>query len=244
MKTCRWFFSSSLSLPDYHSGLLSETSSLSILGCLPILSVACAGYVSKWQCASTLFDRGLGARKQRHDRSLVDARGTALRRACRMPQGEPDGGSEGRAFRSGRSPRDGSGRGGPARHDRPNCRRPGTQRSDSRQACDADACCRGTRSRARGQARRDGQEGPADRRARPGGCPRRPRRKDGHARWPQGLTGAPQVTAPARGAEVERARGRAGEGGARARQGRRGAVAAPAGAARFPSSRSSRPSWR
>ncbi len=171
------------------------------------------------------------SRKQRHGRSMVDVRGTALRRACRLPQGEPDGGSEGREFRSGRSPRDGPGRGGPAWHDRPNCRRPGTQRSDSRQACDADACCRGTCSRARGQARRDGQEGPADCRARPGGCPRRPRRKDGHARRPQGLAGAPEVSAPARGAEVERARGRAGEGGARSRQGRRGAVAALGGAA-------------
>src|SRR5271157_2096947 len=69
---------------------------------------------TRWQCASTLFDRGLGARKQGHDRSMVDARGTALRRACRMPQGEPDGGSEGRAFRSGRSPRDGPGRDGQA----------------------------------------------------------------------------------------------------------------------------------
>jgi predicted nucleic acid-binding protein len=29
--TCRWFFASSLSLPDYHSGLLSETSILSWL---------------------------------------------------------------------------------------------------------------------------------------------------------------------------------------------------------------------
>src|SRR5271157_6656265 len=67
------------------------------------------------------FDRGLGARKQGHDRSMADVRGTALRRACRMPQGEPDGGSEGRVFRSGRSPRDGPGRGGQARHDRPNC---------------------------------------------------------------------------------------------------------------------------
>ena len=26
--TCRWFFSISLSVPDYHSGLLSETSRL------------------------------------------------------------------------------------------------------------------------------------------------------------------------------------------------------------------------
>jgi hypothetical protein len=35
--TCRWFFSSSLSVPDYHSGLLSVTSQLEFpppLACL------------------------------------------------------------------------------------------------------------------------------------------------------------------------------------------------------------------
>src|SRR5271157_2477262 len=149
-----------------------------------------------------LFDRGLGARKQRHDRSMVDDRGTALRWACRLPQGEPDGGSQGRAFRRGRSPRDGPGRGSQARHDHPNRRRPGTQRGNSRQARDADARCRGTCPRAGRQARRDGQERPTDRRARPVGCPRRPRREDGHARRPQSLAGAPQVTASARGAQA------------------------------------------
>ena len=84
-------------------------------------------------------------------------------------------------------------RAGPAEHGRRDGRGPGAERADPGEARDADARRgRPCRTSCR-QAGRDGQEGPADRRARQVGGPRRPRREVGHERRPEGVAGAPQI---------------------------------------------------
>ena len=88
---------------------------------------------------------------------------------------------------------------------------------------------RGARSRVARDARRPGQERPADRQAGRGGRAGRPGREDGHARRAQSVAGPAQVAAATRGAEGQRAGGRAGQGGGRACPGprRRSRIAPP-----------------